>query len=208
MNIVDFQCGAQYRNQGAQYFVGCRAKNFVAFGSYSNSRRRRRRRTIKRGFYEVGEIDLYYSTSCPPQTNRLGSGKSDGFSNCIKRRLEACNKLRNDASSWLSSSGSLAQTILPFGSSSYESITVKNIYSLSNANAKNITSVWGLSNITQANIGEKTCIIVFSFFSKRIPYLLDLECQYLGPISHEDINAILSSQTSPVTDPSSTLPSN
>ncbi|CAF1653290.1 unnamed protein product [Adineta ricciae] len=179
-------CGAQYRNQGAQYFVGCHATNFVAFGPYSNSSRRRRRRTANRGFYEVGEIHLYYSTSCPPQTNRLASGNSDRFSNCIKRRLEICNKLRNDASSWLSSLGSLAQTIWPSGSSSSESITIKNITGLSNSNAIDIAGSSNLSSIIQANIA--------------------LGCQYRGPISHEDINAILSSQTSPVTDPSSTLP--
>jgi hypothetical protein len=144
-----------YRNQGATNFAGCVATNFRAFGPYNNSQNSRRRRVTYVGMYEIGEIDLYYSTSCPKKGDRLKYSNSTSLTNCVKNRLTACNNLVNGSSNfteWNPLPIQFLQSIVDQNGSDYRTIDVTNLFVIPFSIASSLAGSLPLSNETIAYI--------------------------------------------------------
>ncbi|UJR13648.1 hypothetical protein I4U23_000660 [Adineta vaga] len=187
--ILSNLCASTYRNHGEKNFLGCFANNFYTFDAYNTSTTsRRRRRLADASLYEIGEINLYYSNSCPSRNHKSIDTIFTKFNNCIQRRLIACDHFKNSDSQstdWTSSSGHVSQTILTSNHNSYQYIIVEKLYGLSLSTAIPLADSLKLPSTMKTD--------------------LKLSCQYKGSLPQEEINAILSSQTISTTEsPSST----
>jgi len=157
-----------YRNQAN--FAGCVATNFLAFGPYNNSRNSRRRRIARAayvGMYEIGEIDLYYSTSCPRKSDILKYANSTSLSNCVKNRLTACNNLVNGSSNlteWNPLPIHFLQSIVDQNGSDYRIIEVMNLFGIPFSIATSLAVSLSLSNDTIAHIRKYLFYERNSFF--------------------------------------------
>jgi hypothetical protein len=177
-------CGTVYLALGAKSFAGCVASNFYAYSGANDSStaKRRRRASNTAGLYMVGTIQLYYSSQCIKEKDKLKYSNSSSLSACVKNRLALCNNLYNSTTSfyqWQPLSDPFSLSVVDNGGLGYQPLTIQKLFAIPSYIALALCSSLGLSSQTQSLIGAG--------------------CQYIGPLSQTAIAAALAAQSSETT---------
>jgi hypothetical protein len=148
-----------YRSSGGtRNFAGCLATNFYAYGPFNASvsfRRRRIARAIPVGIYEIGQVNLYYSTSCGKIGDVSQYANAPSLSNCVKSRLNACNNFVNSSTnltSWTPLPTPFSQSITDNAGDGFQTILVQNLFAIPFTIASLLAINLGLPNTTLTNI--------------------------------------------------------
>lgn len=171
-------CTTMYsKSTSASNFLGCKATGFKASNTgVNNSNTSRRRRQAEFGVFMIGEIQIYYSTTCGQSQDIDKGTNATSISDCVKTRLQQCNTLANSSglTLWTSSTGSVVLSIVATTGSSV-SLTANRIYAAGREQTANYASS--------------------AFTNATAQSLALLGCTYGGPLSLTAIAAALASNT-------------
>lgn len=173
-------CTTMYaKTSSAKSFAGCVATNFVASSS-NNSTTSRRRRQANNAAVGLGQLNLYYTTTCGSTSDINKGSNATSINDCVKSRLAECNAMVSSSNftQWTPISSGFTLSILNNGSS-YTSIAPSQIFALSK-----------VASIFYANT---------SFSNTTAQSLVGLGCVYGGPISIDAIAAALAAQSTATT---------
>lgn len=173
-------CGNMYaKTSTASSFAGCVATNFIATTS-NNSSVSRRRRQANTAAVGMGQLNLYYSTTCGATGDINKGSNSTSMTDCVRTRLAECNALVSSTNftAWSPISPTVTLNIVNNGSN-YTSITPTQIFALSKA-----------ASLAYAST---------AFSNTTLQSFIGLGCVYNGPISLEAIAAAIAAQLSATT---------
>jgi hypothetical protein len=117
------------------------------------------------GVYEIGEVNLYYSTSCPSKGDISKYANSTSLSACVKSRLTACNNLMNSSpilTEWLPLPNPFSQSIVNDDGSDPQIIAVANLFVIPSLIASSLATALNLSSDIKQNIGKCLFLSIFS----------------------------------------------
>ncbi|CAF1453621.1 unnamed protein product [Adineta steineri] len=185
-----------YQDHGVANLKGCIATNFHAFSGNTSNFNRRRRREIEIGLYEIGELNIYYSTSCSHKNDESKYITNTSLSTCVKNRLIECNNLVNgslNASDWTRFSNPFLQTITNNASNQSLAI-VEAVVGFPFLTAQNLASI--LINTTDINnhIRKHIFFLISTMNLFLLFFIKVLGCQFIGQVSQQNIDTALASQ--------------
>lgn len=152
--------------------AGCAAKNFRASSLYGRRRRRRLAEATDVPIYEFGEINLYYSTSCPKKGDTSKYINDSSLSSCVKNRMMACNNFVNSSSTlaeWNPSKIPFSQSIVD-ENGYYQTINVIRLSAIPFSRASSVASFLSLPNDIIIKICK--CLLISIFYINKINYRL------------------------------------
>lgn len=172
-------CSSMYSSSSSvSNFAGCVATNFKAT-SANNSNTSRRRRQSESAAFLIGQINLYYSTSCGNSRDTNRGSNSSSLGACVRNRLSQCNGL-------FSSSGFRQWTPIPTG-------TILSIVAFTGW-----TTV-PLSRLFAATAAQTADVAGTSFSNATAKSEALLGCVFRGTLSQAAIAAALVAQSSATT---------